>query len=185
MGEAMETLPLFSERSLWTMLHGIALGGGALLGSFAALFSLQAMRRDGGGGGQADREAGWLAWLLLGTVVVLWLAVIVGTYVSFPPYRATPPEGTTDLSAYPRALIRSNPATAWLHSVAMEMKEHLPWTAAMLATPVAFVAFRHRARLLADRALHRPATTLLLLCVLLVAVATLLGTFVNKVAPLQ
>ena len=29
---------LFSERSIWTMVHGIGLGGAALLGLAAALF---------------------------------------------------------------------------------------------------------------------------------------------------
>ena len=31
---------LFSDRSLWTMAHGIVLGGGALMGLAAALFAL-------------------------------------------------------------------------------------------------------------------------------------------------
>ena len=35
---------LFSERSIWTMVHGIGLGGGALLGLAAALFYLYAAR---------------------------------------------------------------------------------------------------------------------------------------------
>lgn len=35
---------LFSERSIWTMVHGIGLGGAALLGLAAALFYLYAVR---------------------------------------------------------------------------------------------------------------------------------------------
>ena len=35
---------LFSERSLWTTVHGIGLGGAALLGLAAALFYLSAAR---------------------------------------------------------------------------------------------------------------------------------------------
>ena len=35
----MDTL-LFSERSIWTMLHGIVLGGGAMMGLAAALYTL-------------------------------------------------------------------------------------------------------------------------------------------------
>jgi hypothetical protein len=56
----------------------------------------------------------------------LWLTVIVGTYVIFPPYRATPPPGATDLSEFPRALVLASPSTAWLHAFAMESKEHMP-----------------------------------------------------------
>ena len=33
---------LFTGRSLWTMVHGIVLGGGALMGLSAALFTLYA-----------------------------------------------------------------------------------------------------------------------------------------------
>ena len=35
---------LFPERSVWTMVHGIGLGGAALLGLAAALFYLYATR---------------------------------------------------------------------------------------------------------------------------------------------
>ena len=35
---------LFSERGIWTMVHGIGLGGAALLGLAAALFYLYAAR---------------------------------------------------------------------------------------------------------------------------------------------
>lgn len=35
---------LFSERSIWTMVHGIGLGGGALIGLAAALFYVYAAR---------------------------------------------------------------------------------------------------------------------------------------------
>ena len=39
---------LFSERSIWTMVHGIGLGGGALIGLGAALFYLYAARSSDG-----------------------------------------------------------------------------------------------------------------------------------------
>ncbi|MGH2570389.1 MAG: hypothetical protein ACRDGR_04145, partial [bacterium] len=52
-----------------------------------------------------QQQARYLTWLLVAIAVLLWLTVILGTYVNFPPYRATPPEGTTDLSRYPRSLI--------------------------------------------------------------------------------
>jgi hypothetical protein len=116
---------LFSERSIWTMVHGIGLGGGALLGLAAAVFYLYAARpaslsRDAETGSRAFRTVTVL------TAVMLWLAVIIGTYIVFPPYRATPPPGTTDLSGFPRALILGNPRTTWLHAFAMETKEHMP-----------------------------------------------------------
>jgi hypothetical protein len=109
----------------------------------------------------------------------------VGTYVTFPPYRATPPEGLADLSRYPRSLIQSSPDSAWLHSFAMELKEHVPWIAAMLATAAAFVARRYRWRLLVDRHLNAMTAALLVICFVLVSFAAILGVFVNKVAPLE
>lgn len=179
----MDTL-LFSSRSVWTMIHGIVLGGGGLLAVAAALFALVAMRTTPPGDAAAA-QARHLAWLLVAASVLLWAAVVAGTYVSFPPYRATPPDGLSNLSAYPRALIRSNPQTAWLHSFAMESKEHMPWIAAMLATAVAFVAGRYRAQMVSDGRLRRIAVSLLTLTLVLVAGVSFLGILINKVAPLE
>jgi len=74
---------------------------------------------------------------------LLWITVLVGTYLVFPPYRVAPPEGATDLTAYPRSMVLADPSTAWLHSFGMEIKEHVPWIAAMLATAAAFVVVRY------------------------------------------
>ena len=133
---------LFSERSIWTMVHGIGLGGGALIGLAAALFYLYAARSSDGAA--APPGSGALAAATVLSAVLLWLTVIVGTYVIFPPYRVTPPAGVTDLSAFPRALVLASPSTAWLHAFAMESKEHMPWIASMLTTAVAFVTVRYR-----------------------------------------
>ena len=136
---------LFSERSIWTMVHGIGLGGGALVGLAAALFYLYAARSSDGA---APPGSGALAGVTVLSAVLLWLTVIVGTYVIFPPYCVTPLAGVTDLDAFPRALLLASPSTAWLHTFAMESKEHMPWIASMLTTAVAFVAVRYRARVL-------------------------------------
>ena len=180
----MDTM-LFTERSIWTMIHGIVLGGGALMALSAALFSLRAMRTADASDVAAQNQSRYLAWLTVFIAVVLWLTVLVGTYVNFPPYRATPAEGVTDLSQYPRSLIQSNPGTVWLHAFAMEIKEHVPWIAAMLATAVAFVGVRYRSRLLSDAHLRGMATLLLTICFVLVSFVAILGVFINKVAPLE
>ena len=83
---------LFSDRSLWTMAHGIVLGGAALMGLAAARFAVYvAQPSDAPRGGVRATRA--FASLNVATAVALWLTVIVGTYVIFPPYRATPPAG--------------------------------------------------------------------------------------------
>ena len=100
----MDTM-LFTERSIWTMIHGLVLGGGALIALSIALFSLRAMH-TGTASDASQKQSGYLVWVIVFAAVVLWMAVLVGTYVNFPPYRATPPQGLTDLSQYPRSLIQ-------------------------------------------------------------------------------
>jgi hypothetical protein len=175
---------LFSDRSLWTMAHGIMLGGGALMAIFAALFSLYALH-PADGSAVSHRGSRAVAQLTVLVAALLWAAVLTGTYVVFPPYRATPPPGVIELAEYPRSMLLADPAIAWLHAFAMESKEHMPWIATMLATAVAFVATRFRAALLADTRLRRMAMALLAICFVLVAFTALMGTFVNKVAPLE
>jgi len=174
---------LFSDRSLWTMLHGLVLSGGALVLLVAALLSLYAMAAPDGAPVPA-RHSKVIAGLTLAAAVLLWLSVIGGTYVVFPMYRATPPEGIASLAQYPRALLMSSAETRWLHAFGMEIKEHVPWIAAMLATAAAFVVRRHRTTLLADGTLRRITGTLLAVSLVLVSWVALLGVFVNKVAPL-
>jgi hypothetical protein len=176
---------LFTARSIWTMVHGIVLAGGVLLALGAALYSLGTARATDASSAGAQLQTRYLVWLLAAIAILLWLTVIVGTYVNFPPYRATPPAGITDLSRYPRSLIQSNPQTVWLHSFAMEVKEHVPWIAAMMATAVAFVAVRYRSTLLADTRLRNMVLVFLTICFALVSFAGLLGVFINKVAPLD
>lgn len=176
---------LFSDRSLLTMVHGIALSGAAMMALAAALFSLYAFSPAAPSGQASERTSRSVAHLTAIAALVLWLVVISGAYVIFPAYRAAPPAGATDLVAYPRAMILANPDTAWLHSFAMEIKEHVPWIAAMLATAVAFLGVRYRSRLLSDAELRRPAMLFLAICLALVSAVGLLGVFVNKVAPLQ
>ena len=174
---------LFSDRSLLTMLHGLVLSGGALVLLVAALLSLYAMAAPAGTPVPA-RHTNVIAGLALAIAVLLWMSVLSGTYVIFPMYRATPPEGVASLAEYPRALLMSSTETRWLHAFGMEIKEHVPWIAAMLATAAAFVARRHRDTLLVDGTLRRITGTLLATSLVLVAWVALLGVFVNKVAPL-
>jgi hypothetical protein len=177
---------LFSGRSILTMLHGIVFGGVALMALAAALFAASSMMKPEEGSDVARSERSrTLAALMAGIAVVLWMTVISGTYIIFPPYRAPPPQGVLDLVQYPRARLLANPDTAWLHAFAMECKEHMPWIAAMLATAAGFIGIRYRSVLLTDPLVRRLTATLLGICFALVGFAALLGTFVNKVAPLE
>ena len=147
----------------------LLLGGAALVGLAAALFYLYATRPEPRA---LAGESGTRAFALLTTftAVMLWLTAIIGTYIIFPPYRATPPPGTTDLSQFPRELVLANSNTAWLHAFAMEIKEHVPWIASMLTTAVAFTAFRYPAAVVRDHSLRRMVLTLLAISFVLVLV---------------
>ena len=91
----------------------------------------------------------------------------------------------TDLGQFPRSLIQASSETAWLHSFAMESKEHMPWIASMLATAVAFVTVRYGRGVLQDASLRSMAAIFLAICFALVSFVSLMGVFVNKVAPLD
>ena len=176
---------LFTGRSIWTMVHGIALGGGAMMALFGTLLLIYARGAAREPGAEAAGPTRLVGLLSAAAAGLSWVTVLVGTYIVFPPYRATPPEGATDLTPYPRSLIQSDPSTVWLHSFAMEIKEHVPWIAAMLATAVAFVATRHGDRLWRDVSTRRTTMAWLAISLALVSAVALLGVFVNKVAPVQ
>lgn len=173
---------LFTWDSILTMFHGIALAGGAIMMMAAALYTL---RTTGEASVVSDRQARFFVWLMAGASILLWLTVLGGTYLVFPSYRAVPPEGVLDLAEYPKALLQSSTGTDWLHSFAMESKEHVPWIAAMLATAVAFVGKRYGTRVMTDAGLNRLASWMLSIAFALVLYIALLGVFVNKVAPLE
>lgn len=175
---------LFSFPSLLTMAHGLFLAGGSMVALILALYVLRTAAAPAGGPVR-EAQATSLSRLTTSAAVLLWLTVLGGTYLVFPLYRAAPPEGVASLADYPRAFLMADEGTRWLHAFGMEIKEHMPWIAAMLATAAAFVTARYRATLLADGPLRRMVTVVLLTSFTLVAFSGLLGVFVNKVAPLD
>lgn len=175
---------LFTDRSLFTMAHGIVAGGAALLFLFAALHALWSAKPGIGTETDAPARARPLVQLTALAAAALWMVTFSGLYIVFPAYREPPPAGATDLTAFPRALLMADAGTRWLHAFAMEIKEHVPIAASMLATAVAFVVFRYRALVIDDVPLRRMSMTLLAVGFLLASAAGLLGILVNKVAPL-
>ncbi len=165
---------LFSDRSIWTMVHGIGLGGAALLGLAAALFYLYAAPASD------EPVSASFAGLTIMTATMLWSAATVGTFMIAPNYL----DVAAGASA-PRALLLAHPDTVWLHTFAMESKKHAPWIASMLATAVAFVAVRYRTRVVQDASMRWMAIVLLAIALALVSFIALMGVFVNKVAPVQ
>lgn len=120
----------------------------------------------------------------LAVASVAWLTVISGTWMVYDGYRATPPPGA-GTTAYPKADLLADPATAVWHTFAMEWKEHIGWLAPFLATAVAFVVLRHRQLLDESPALRRMVSNLFALAFFAAMVASVLGAMINKVAPNQ
>ncbi len=174
-----------TDRELWALIHGMGLGALFLLafaGGFAGLWSLR--ERFLTPEGLAERVPRLLAgtWVM---AVVAWLTVLTGTFIVYPWYRATPPEGATDLSAFPRSLLLSDPATSAWHSFGMEWKEHVAWIAPLLATAVAFTVAYYGPQLARRVEIRRAAMTLFVLAFLAAGAAGLYGALITKAAPVH
>jgi hypothetical protein len=103
----------------------------------------------------------------------------------YPWYRARPPEGTTDLIAFPRALLLASESTAKWHTFGMEWKEHVAWIAPMAATVVAY-SVSYYGPILAKKTNERRAILIFFVVAFLTAaIAGIFGAFINKVAPIR
>lgn len=170
-------------RELWTVIHGLILGTAFLLafaGGLAGLWSLK--ERYLTTEGLAERSPR----LLIGTwvmAIVAWLTVWSGTWIVYPWYRAAPPEGTTDLTEYPRSLLLSSESTAEWHKFGMEWKEHVAWIAPFLATAVAFIVLYYGVQLARHNEMRRALLILFTLAFAAAGIAGLFGAFITKAAP--
>jgi lipopolysaccharide export LptBFGC system permease protein LptF len=172
-----------TDRETWALIHGMGLGALFLLafgGGLAGLWSLREKYLTTEGLTERSPR------LLIGTIgmaVVAWLAVIVGTWVVYPWYRATPPEGTTDFTDFPRSLLLASPSTADWHNFAMEWKEHVAWFAPFLATAVAFAVAYYGVQLARRGDIRRAALIFFVLAFVAAGIAGLFGALITKAAP--
>jgi len=174
---------LLTFRETWTMIHGVLFGGGFLLtfmGGLALLYSLNADELTTAG---ARKHVRWLKVATLVMAGLTWLAVVTGTYVAYPWYRAAPPEGVTDLTPYPRSYLKADPDLAFWHVFGMEWKEHVAWFSPLLATAVAFVVWRYGEYVARDSQLRQALIVLFALAFVAAGIAGLLGMLVTKAAP--
>jgi hypothetical protein len=180
-----------TERELWAIIHGLGLGTLFLLafgGGLAGLWSFRSklVTEDG------VRER--TPRLLIGTTVmavVAWLTVITGTFIVYPWYRATPPEGldqkvqSVDLAAFPRFWLLAGEATKDWHNFGMEWKEHVAWIAPLLATAVAFAVIYYGASLIRRGDVRRGVLIFFTLAFVAAGVAGMFGAFITKAAPVS
>ncbi len=170
-------------KEFWTLIHGMILGALFLLsfaGGLAGLYSLRTelVTQEGLKERLLRLKAG--TWLM---AVVAWLTVITGTYIVYPWYRAVPPEGA-DLSLYPRAFLRADPALIGWHTFAMEWKEHVAWFAPILATVVAYLIWKYGPELSKNQTLRRMIIVLFIIAFASAGIAGLFGALITKAAPI-
>ena len=178
----------FTQKELFTILHGLVLGTAFLLafaGGFAGLWSLKERLLTAEG----VRER--MPRITIGTsvmAIVAWLTVITGTFIAYPWYRAAPPKGTdltnpAGLADYPRYLLLAQEKTAQWHEFGMEWKEHVAWIAPLLATVVAFIAIYYGPQLVKRNDVRRILLVLFVLAFGAAGIAGLFGAFITKAAP--
>ncbi len=174
-----------TERETWTALHGMVFGALFLLafaGGLAGLWSLRPEWITANG----LRERMFRLRLGVTTMaIVAWVTVSTGTFIVYPWYRSKPPEGTKDLSDYPRSLLLSDPDTSDWHKFGMEWKEHIAWVSPILATVAAFIVLYYGTQLIVDKRLRYASMVLFTLAFAAAGIAGLLGAFITKAAPLQ
>jgi len=174
-----------SNRELWTVLHGMAFGALFLLafgGGLAGLYSLRPAWITAEGLRERMIRLKVGMWLM---ALVAWGTVLSGTYIVYPWYRAAPPEGTTELGAYPRSLLLSSESTNLWHEFGMEWKEHVGWIAPIAATVAAAVVMMYGERLASLPAVRRAVLWFFVAAFATAGVAGLFGALINKVAPVR
>ena len=174
-----------NANELWTTVHGMVFGFIFLLGFAGALVGVYMMKAEWltaeGSNVNVNRLRIFL-WLLAAAV---WAAVITGTYVAYPLYRAVPPEGLSDLTNFPRYLLLANESTAFWHKFGMEWKEHVAFISPMAATVVAFVVQYYGAALAKKPEIRRWVMIFFTLAFFAASVAGMFGAFITKAAPIH
>jgi hypothetical protein len=122
------------------------------------------------------------AYLFL-TATFAWLAVISGTFLVYPWYRADTPLHTTDLSHYSRSLLLSNATTVKWHTLGMEWKEDVAFLAPIAVTAVVYVLTRYRETVLRDSLLRRTIMAFSVATIAAAGIAAAVGALLNKLAP--
>jgi hypothetical protein len=167
-----------SNHEWWGLIHGMGFGALFLLafaGGLAGLYSLRPELVTAAGVTERMRR------LRIGVVamaVAAWGAVITGTWVVYPWYRAKTPTS-------PKSLLLANPATADWHTFGMEWKEHIAWLAPILATAVAFIVLDYGTNLIRHDRVRKTAIALYVLAFAFAAVAGALGALITKSAPVH
>jgi hypothetical protein len=174
-----------TARGLWTMIHGMGFGALYLLACSGAIVELGRRYSPGAPFAAMAGDERFLRSYLLAMAVLAWMAVLTGTYIIYPWYRAAAPPGTVDLAAFPQRLLLANPATSAWHSIGMEWKEHVAWLVPLSATMATAVTFRYGDRLRSHPPLRNAVLGFLVIAFAAAGIAGFFGAMLNKNAPVQ
>jgi hypothetical protein len=172
-------------RELWTIIHGMGFGALFLLAFAGGLAELYGMRPEWmtvEGLRTRIRRMKAGMWIM---AIAVWLTVISGTFIVYPWYRAAPPQGVADLSAYPRSLLLASESTAEWHRFGMEWKEHVGWLAPIAATVVAAIISYYGPEISRRVSERRAVMIFFVVAFLAAAAAGAFGAFITKSAPVH
>jgi hypothetical protein len=172
-------------RDAITVLHGMGFGAVLLLGFSGAAMALYALAASSSPWTPSVRERRYLTVYFGLLALLAWIAVLAGTYVIYPWYRAHPPAGTTNLTGFPKALLISSPTTTGWHDLGMEWKEHIAWFSPLSLTVVTYLVARYGVALRSMPGLRNAVVGLLVLGLFSTGVAGLFGAMLNKYAPVR
>ena len=174
-----------TTRGLWTLIHGMGFGALYLLACSGALVELYRFTSSPVSSESTPGHDRFLKVYLIAMVLLAWAAVLTGTYVIYPWYRAVPPPGIADLSMFPQRLLISSSTTAGWHALGMEWKEHVAWFAPISITMVAFVFFRYGRDLKNHRELRAAVLGFAAASFLAAGIAGFFGAMIDKYAPVH
>jgi len=172
-------------RGLWTLIHGMGFGALYLLACSGALVELYRMTSWSASDEPTTGHDRFVKAYLLIMVVLSWLAVLTGTYLIYPWYRAAPPHGIANLAMFPQHLLVSSPAIIGWHSLGMEWKEHVAWFAPISITMVAVVFARYGRNLRNHRQIRTAVLLFAAASFLAAGIAGFFGAMLNKHAPVE
>lgn len=174
-----------TTRSLWTLIHGMGFGALYLMACSGAVVELWRRYSPRSSTQVSAADERFFRTYLSAMALLAWIAVFTGAYVIYPWYRAAAPAGTTNLAAFPQALLMSRPSTIGWHSLGMEWKEHVAWLAPISITMAAVVFARYGRAIKDHPQLRNAVLGFVLVSFVAAGIAGFFGAMIDKNAPVE
>lgn len=174
-----------TTRGLSTMIHGMGFGALYLMACSFAFVEIWRRYAPGDMSPVKESDEDFLRLWLVAMAALAWIAVLSGTYIVYPWYRAVPPAGTANLAAFPQRLLLSSSATRDWHAIGMEWKEHVAWLVPISITMAAAVFSRYGRNLKNKPDLRATVLTFILVSFFAAGIAGFFGALLNKHAAVE